>query len=1104
MIGIFKTTCLLVLFVASCNPYRKPTDCLFTLLEAEYTSVDFANNLIDTEAFNIVEYLNFYNGAGIAAGDINNDGLIDLYFASNQSENRLFLNQGDLKFKDITRKAGVSCLGMWKTGVSMADINGDGFLDIYACQVGNYKNVQGENRLYINNGDLTFTERAKEYGLSFKGFSTQSLFFDYDNDGDLDMFLLNHAVHSKGSYGNAAIVRYTNDYLSGDRLYRQIEKDGSPYFVNVSKVAGILSSRIGYGLGVSGGDINLDGCIDLYISNDFHENDYLYINNCDGTFTEQIRISMGHTTKSSMGNDMADFNNDGLLDIVSLDMFPSSEQITKRSAGEEMMEVFDMKTALGYHFQLSRNALQMNQGQERFSEIAAFAGIYATDWSWSPLFFDADNDGFKDLFVTNGIPRRPNDLDYLQFIEDNTKAINSSGGNRLSSLYLVAQMPSDTIANFAFRNNHDFTFTNTAEDWGMNQKAFSNSSVYADLDNDGDLDYVVSNLNENCFLYENNAETITDHNYLKIKLNGSVKNRNGIGSRIEVWQKGGIKVQQVIPVRGSMSCVAPGLTIGLGENHLIDSVLVYWPQNQFEVKRKISSNQTVLFDIRNASIREKLDSSSPRIFQDITDSISINIVQNESRSLDFLYQSLIPHKLSELGSKIAIADINGDKLEDAYICGSADQEGMFLLQKKDGSFSTSRQNSISKYRKGEDSDAVFVDVDRDRDLDLFVVQGSSEHIAKPELNRGLLFKNDGKGFFEMTQSFAGKFSQPTCVAHADFDSDDDEDIFIGARPNLLAYGYPGNNTLLMNDGQGNYTDVTETLGKALKSMGMITDATWADINLDMRPELILCGEWMGIKVMEYSRDGFLDISLKIGLGKTDGWWNCIVSSDLDQDGDVDLVAGNLGLNAKIKGSRDHPSVLYSKDFDGDGKIDPIICVYRNGLTVPFATRDDLLTHIPSLKSKFSTYEKYSLVESIGDIFSEDQLRGASVSYAYEFRTAIFENSGSGYFKMIPLENEAQLFPVFAIAVFDANQDYINDILLGGNLYESHITYGRYDAGYGLFLQGEAKMIFDPIIPTNSGIQLRGEIRDIKTLKTQNKHLVVVSIINDSLKFYSLQ
>jgi len=1088
---------LIIAGLSSCRYDPKPKT-LFTLMPAEETGIDFSNNLTDTEEFNIVEYLNYYNGAGVAAGDINNDGLVDLYFAANQTKNRLFLNKGNLKFRDITDKAGIACPGDWKTGVSMADVNGDGLLDIYVCQVGNYKTVQGRNFLYINNGDLTFKEQTSNYGLQFNGFSTQSLFFDYDNDGDLDMFLLNHAIHSSGSYGHAALVRYTRNRQTGDKLYKQIKKDGKPYFINVTETAGIFSSRIGYGLGVSAGDLNNDGFIDLYISNDFHENDYMYFNNGDGTFTEKIRASVGHTTKSSMGNDMSDFNNDGLLDVFSLDMFPFEEEIIKKSAGEEMMDVYDMKADLGYYYQLSRNALQLNRGNELFSEIAAFAGVHATDWSWSPLFFDADNDGFKDLFITNGIPRRPNDLDYLQFIEDNTSAINSTGPDRISNIALINQMPADTTANFAFKNNGDLSFCNNAQTWGMQHRSFSNTGVYADLDNDGDLDYVVSNLNEPCFIYRNNAEYLTNNSFVKIKLQGPKRNKDGFGARVEVWLDSMVQVQQVIPVRGAMSSSDPSPTFGLGDHNLIDSIKVYWPQNRLEVRRALPANQTLVFNFSESKANTE---SSPDIipnFTDITDSMEIAFRHHESRSADFVHQPLLPHRLSNLGPGMATADVNGDRNQDFFIGGGANQSAALFLQ-IDESFTLLAQKEFAKYADGEDVDAKFLDVDEDGDLDLMTAQGSSEHLNKPELNRVVLFLNDGQGNFERSHTYLTPSSQPTCIAPDDFDDDGDIDVFIGCRPNLLAYGYPGRNMLLINNGSGNFSEILPNEASLISSIGMVTDAQWGNVDADPKNELIVVGEWMGVKVFKYLEGSFRDLSVEFGLTKSGGWWNHILLNDIDDDGDLDMVAGNLGLNAKIKGQQENAAVLYAKDFDGNGKIDPITCTNRNGITVPFATRDDLIAQIPSLKNKFSTYAKYAGVKSIEDVFSADQLEGAVISYSHEFRSVVFENNSNGSFIRHPLPSEAQLFPVFTIHAEDLDHDGTKDIILAGNLYEAHITYGRYDAGYGLFLKGRGDFKYTPIPTDQSGLILKGEVRGIEPFQLGNQRLLLVSKSNAPLQ-----
>ncbi len=1083
-----------VAFLSSCNLLEEEPTTLFSLLDPERTNVVFSNELTDTEEFNIVEYLNYYNGAGVAAGDINNDGLVDLYFSANQLHNKLFLNKGNFKFKDITEHAGVSCPGDWKTGVSMADVNSDGFLDIYVCQVGDYKTVQGENHLYINNGDLTFTDQTSEFGLQFKGFSTQSLFFDYDNDGDLDMFLLNHAIHTPGSYGRAAIIRYSRDPKTGDRLYEQIVKDGKPYFVNVTGRAGIFSSRIGYGLSVAAGDVNNDGCIDLYICNDFHENDYLYINNCNGTFTEKIRVSMGHTSKSSMGNDMADFNNDGFLDIFSLDMLPEDETILKKSASEEMPEVHDIKEQLGYHFQLSRNALQLNRGNELFSEIALYSGVYATDWSWAPLFFDADNDGFKDLFITNGIVNRPNDLDYLQFIEDNVSAINSLGAERIKNTALIELMPTEKISNYAYKNNRDLTFTNMAASWGLDQKAYSNGSVYADLDNDGDLDFVTNNIDGNCFIYRNNSERLTDHNYLKVKLIGPKGNKFGIGARVEIRIKGQIQVQQLIPARGSMSSVDPILNFGMGTATQIDSLIVIWPGKKTEILENIAANKTVELNIVNAnnpplSTHSKIPGT---LYSDITDSINTKFVHKESDFSDFAYQPLLPHKLSTQGPGMTVGDVDGDGLDDIYICGAAGQLGQLLMQTKNEDFVNSIQKTFTAQSPGEEIDATFFDADGDTDLDLYIARGSTEHSNNPELLMDLFYLNDGKGHFIINKGVIPKIAvNSSCVSACDYDNDGDMDLFIGVRPLLKDYGISGHNLLLQNN-NGIFIDVSGTIGKTIQTIGMVTDAIWIDIDGDRLKDLIIVGEWMNISIYKNSGDQFTDITGKAGLSKSGGWWNTIVANDLDNDGDMDFIAGNLGLNAKIRGTQDAPAILYAKDFDGNGKVDPIICFDKNGTSIPFATRDDLLEQIPSLASKFPTYESYANVRLIEEIFSKDQLSDATISYSHEFRTCIIENLGNGKFRLSPLPAEAQLFPVFAILIEDFDDDGIKDVLLGGNLNRANINYGRYDAGYGLFLKGKGDLVFQPKTIQDSGLIIKGEVRDMKMIKSPIQEMVFIS------------
>ncbi len=1085
----FGQLMLFIIIISSCGTSEKP-ETLFTLLDPEDTGIDFSNNLTDTEEFNIVEYLNYYNGAGVAVGDINNDGLSDLYFASNQESNRLYLNKDDFEFKDITKKAGLECPGGWKTGVSMADVNSDGWLDIYVCQVGDYKSVQGENHLYINNGDLTFTDRTEEYGLQFKGFSTQSLFFDFDNDGDLDMFLLNHAIHTPGSYGNAAIIRYSRDAKTGDKLYRQDVRDGKPYFTNVTEIAGIFSSRIGYGLGVSAGDVNNDGFVDLYISNDFHENDYLYLNNGNGTFTETIRLAMGHTTKSSMGNDMADFNNDGLLDIFSLDMYPEDPVILKKSAGEEMMEVFDLKEELGYHYQLTRNALQLNRGQGVFSEIAAYAGVYATDWSWAPLFFDADNDGLKDLFVANGIPRRPNDLDYLQYVEDNAAAINTTGTERISSLALVSMMPSDTIANYAFKNNGDLTFSNQATAWGLNQRAFSNGSIYADLDNDGDLDLVVANLNANCFVYRNNADRLTDNHFLKVKLSGPEHNRFGTGVRVEIKSAGKLFIQQSISARGAMSCVDQVLTFGIGNTSIIDTLNVFWPGGTMEQLTNVQVDQTLTFEFANATRPNFKQIKQPApVFNDFTDSVEMYFSHREKDFSDFDNMPLLPQKLSNEGPCIAVADVNGDQLPDIYIGGAAGQPGSLFLQSEGGRFVKSEQSSFLNHAAGEEVKAIFLDADKDGDMDLYIGRGSTEHISKPKIMTDLFYRNAGKGVFRADdQSLPEKSIITSCVSPADYDNDGDEDIFVAGYAGWNEYGKPSVCYMLRNDGKGRFTD-TGSLGIA--PGGMVKDAAWTDVDNDGRADLVVVGHWMNISIFQNTPDGFKDITASSGLTNTIGWWNTISIGDMDEDGDLDFVVGNLGGNAKIKANPDKPTTLYLSDFDGDGRIDPIISTYLGEKNCIFPTRDQLFKQIPSLKNRFPTYRSFAEAGSVESVFSASQIESARKVQATEFRTCLIENNGNGSFTVKPLPVETQLFPVYSIVLYDADRNGKKDIILAGNMHEAHIEYGRYDAGYGLFLKNNGNNKFKAQTIRQSGLLARGEVRDMAIVETPMSPLVFI-------------
>lgn len=1078
---------------------------LFTLLAPSETNISFSNNLKADPNFNIIEYLYFYDGGGVAAGDINNDGLADIYFTANQLPNKLYLNKGNFEFKDITRQAAVAGKGDWKTGVCMADVNGDGFLDIYVSEVGDYKGITGANQLFINNGDLTFTERAKEYGLAFVGFSTQASFFDYDNDGDLDMYLLNHSVHTSKSYGPSTL-RLGKDAKAGDKLFRNDFEDGQLHFVDVTEEAKIYSSHIGYGLGVSVGDINKDGCPDIFISNDFHENDYLYLNNCDGTFTESLAQSMGHASRSSMGNDLADFNNDGWLDLVVLDMLPDREDILKKSAGEDRMEIFQKKLDFGYYPQLVRNTLQLNRGNGLFSEIALLAGTYATDWSWTPLFGDFDNDGFKDLFVSNGIFKRPNDLDYVRYLSKLKTLSDHPSEKESRDRLLMEKMPSEKIANFVFQNNRDLTFTDKTLEWGLNQPVFSNGAVYADLDNDGDLDLIVNNINQEAFIYRNNSERLSKNNYLTVRLKGSGKNTSGIGAKVNLKSGGQLFYQEQMPVRGFQSSVENVLHFGLDRDSIIDTLQVIWPNRKAQILTAVPANQLILLEQKDASQDYSYSSpnNKPTLFEDISKAFKIDYKHTENKFSDFSRERLMPHKLSTQGPKLAVGDVNADGLEDFFVGGASRQVSQLFLQTKDGQFVDAKLPVFKEDRAAEDMEAKFLDVDGDEDLDLYVVSGGNEWVGDKEALKDRLYINNGAGAFAKSRDLLPEdfFANGSCVEAADFDGDGDLDLFVGSRSVVGKYGLNPRSYLLENDGHGKFRDVTEKIAPQLTHAGMVSDALWVDMNKDGQVDLMVVGEWMPVTVFKNSGGKLTDITSRDGLNNSNGWWNSIQVADMDGDGDADFLAGNLGTNAKIKASPTQPATLYVKDFDNNGRLDPILCFFKHGISVPFATRDELVKQLPFLRKKFPTYADYSKVSIVEDIFNKVQLNGALVKQAFEFHTSYIENLGKGTFRLRPLPLEAQFSPTFAMLAEDFDGDGKLDVLLGGNFSGAGTNFGLYDASYGLLLRGDGNGGFKSIDSKESGWLVKGEIRDIQNLElADGRQIILVARNNDGLKIF---
>jgi hypothetical protein len=1091
----------IVLLSWSCHKVKKK-DTLFEFVSLESSKIDFRNEVEDQKKINIITYQYYYNGGGIAIGDINNDGLEDIYFTSNLHGNHLYLNKGNFVFEDITQKAGVAGNSDFTTGVTMADVNGDGLLDIYVCSVGGALGQQGRNQLFINNGNLTFTEKAEEYGLAITSRATQAVFFDYDNDGDLDMFLLNHSNITIKSYVQRDLLSNLRDSLSGDRLYRNDSKNGHPHFEDVTAKSGIYSSPLSFGLGVVCGDINGDGFTDLYITNDYHENNYLYINNGDGTFTDKLKDCVGHTSKYAMGCDMADFNNDGLLDIMEVDMLPRHEAISQKSMIDDPFRVRDVIGKKGYFPQLIQNTLQLQTENNKFLEIAPFAGVEATDWSWAPLFADFDNDGFKDLYITNGILRRPNDLDYLNFTFDKTiRAVMNINDSAFSS-QLINLMPSNPIPNVAYRNLGNLQFEDVTQKWGMDFPSFSSGLAYVDLDNDGALDLVINNINENAFLFRNRArEVFPYNNFLKIKLKGSRQNSYGIGAKVMIRCGDKMFYQEQYPTRGFISSVSPVLNFGIGKKATIDSVIVTWPGGAFQVLKDIKPNSTIEVLEQNASGNYYKKSGHADIvpyFRLSKDSIKFKHEENIYN--DIYTEGLIPKSISKEGPAIALGDVNNDGLEDFFVTGAKGQPGKLFLQDRKGNFNY-KKTEIEQDSMYEGVGAVLFDADKDGDLDLYVVTAGNEYAdGNPNLV-DLLYLNDGKGNFTRdVKALPPMYTNGSCVRAADFDHDGYIDLFIGGRVVTGKYGVSPTSYLLKNDGHGKFTKFD--IPDELSHVGMVTDALWVDIDKDGWMDLIVVGEWMPITIFKNDHGKFKKI-ISESLKNTSGWWNCITAVDLNKDGNIDFVVGNAGLNSILKASKDEPLRLYLKDFDSNGSIDPIITRFNEGLSYPLATKDMLTVQLPFIKKKFLSYKSYS-GSTIDQLFTQDQLSGSEVKEVQELGSVYLQNKGNWNFELKQLPAEVNFSTVIKILPIDINHDGRNDLIFGGNFYDYMPPMGRQDASYGTVLVNKGEGNFESLNSRKSGLFIEGQVRDMKVIHLANKRTgVLVARNNERVLLYNL-
>ena len=1068
-------------------------DALFQLMPSSKTRITFNNKVADQRNFNIFNYRNFYNGGGVAIGDVNNDGKPDVFFTSNQGSNKLYINKGNWVFEDVTEKAGLSKSDKWHTGVTMVDINGDGWLDIYVCNSGALKKGQNGNELFINQKDGTFKEEAEQYGLSDRGLSTQAIFFDYDHDGDLDCFVLNNSYRAIGSFGYDRNMRNIRDLKGGHRLYR----NDNGKFVDVSEKAGIYGSEIGFGLGVAAGDFNNSGWDDMYISNDFFEHDYLYINQHNGTFKENSNEAMGHMSMSSMGSDMADINNDGYLDMMTTDMLPESDYRLKTTTKFDEYDIYNAKLKNDFHHQFLANCLQLNNGDGTFSEIGQYAGVFATDWSWGALCFDFNNDGWKDIYVSNGISKDLTNQDFLSYFSSE-EVLNEikSGGFKFKSL--LDKMPSTPIPNYGFINQKNLQFKNATEQLGFTRPTFSNGAAYGDLDGDGDLDLVVNNENGEAFIYRNMTSERTHAHYLKVNLKGTGMNTFGIGAKVTLYTGAMQQLLEQMPTRGFESSVEPVLNFGIGNIKKIDSLRVTWPDMKMQVIKDITVNKVITLDQRNAD--RAFIPGLPvvtAIYKNVTNQqLSGSIFHRENDFKDFDVERLIPRMLSTEGPKLAVGDVNNDGLQDFFMSNAAGDTAKLFIQRTDGKFIQSNQFPFVRDKDFEGIGAEFYDVDNDGDLDLIVVSGGNQEKEGSINLVPRLYINDGKGNF--TRRF-NNWPQVTVNASCVRVNHQNGDIFIGARSVPGSYGILPSSKLLRNDGHGNYIDITQKVSSALNKLGMVTDAKWADIDGDGHNELIVVGDWMPLTVLKY-RDGNLQKEYEVP--NSSGWWNCLTVADMNGDGKPDLIAGNFGLNSKIKADLNHPAQLYVSDFDNNGQTECIPVYYKSdGKAYPFILHDDIVKQIPTLKKKFLRYDAYA-GKSIDDIFTADELKNAIVLNVKQTQTCIFYNDGKGGFTMKPLPMRAQLSPIYSILVTDMNNDGKNDLFLGGNFYGVKPEVGRFDANYGVTFLANRFNGFDYLPSVRSGLFIKGEVRDAKEIVSKTGKFVVVARNNDALQLFN--
>ncbi|WP_421892947.1 VCBS repeat-containing protein [Marinoscillum sp.] len=1074
---------------------EKETDTLFRKVSEAESGIDFANTLEFDKDFNIFTYRNFYNGGGVGLGDFNNDGLLDIYFTANQKKNKLYLNEGGMKFRDISRSAGVEGNKAWSTGVSLVDINGDGLLDIYVCNSGDIAGDSKENELFINKGDLTFRESAAEYGLADPGFSTHAAFFDYDKDGDLDMYLLNNSYQAIGSFDLRRNERPKRDPVGGDKLFR----NDNGKFLDVSDAAGIYGSIIGFGLGVTVGDIDGDHWQDIYVSNDFFERDYLYLNNQDGTFREVLEDQIRSLSAASMGADLSDINNDSRPDIFVTDMLPEPDERVKTVTTFENWDKYQYNLQNGYYHQFTRNMLQLNNGDNTFSEIGRLAGVEATDWSWGALIFDFQNDGLKDIFIANGIYQDLTDQDFLHYVKQEEVVKKLVSGSGVDYKSLIDLIPSRPIANYAYLNQGNLQFVNRSQEFGLGEPGFSNGSAYGDLDNDGDLDLIVNNVNRPSWVFENQTDGLyPENNYLRFELTGQGQNSGAFGTRIEVFLANTTLYLENMPIRGFESTVDSRPLFGLGLAKVADSVKIYWAGGAIQTLTNVEANQTLALkepEENVSTLPKKL--SRETIFQPVPGS---SFVHQESKWVDFDKDRLVYHMRSTEGPCLCTGDVNNDGLEDYYIGGAAGQAGALFMQKSSGVFEKMPTSFTGNEVEYEDVDCAFFDADGDGFQDLYVASGSSEFSDLSSALGDRLYLNlKGNGFAKQNKIYPnGRYENTSSVVPGDVDGDGDLDLFVGIRMVPGYYGVPASSYLLINDGRGNFETDME-LSAAFQDVGMVTDASWQDMDGDGDADLIAVGEWMPMMYFS-NRGGNLVRDSLPNLPETAGWWNTIEVADFNNDGRPDLAVGNHGSNSRFQASQTQPVTMYVNDFDQNGTIEQIVTQYNGDKAYPMVLRHDLIMQLPHLKKKYLEWGDYKNQE-MTDVFPPEALARSKKYEVTELETVVYL-SGPGCYTRASLPIEAQFSVTYALEAMDVNRDGNMDLLVGGNLNDTKPEVGRYDANYGLVLLGDGKGGFSAMKAAESGLYLNGQTRGIKVIETQAGPKIIVANNNEAMQIFT--